>query len=103
MSGHLLPCVTMTPFSVLKVSAGSPWMFQSRTLEGSARKPLNSKPSLDGMFSSFTYGRLAAHHSVRQPAGWQPAKTPTLTAPRQLTCIAHVLNMHQQSPQLSAD
>lgn len=54
MSGHLLPRVTMTPFSVLNVSAGSPWMFQSRTLEGSARKPLNSKPSLEGMFSSFT-------------------------------------------------
>jgi hypothetical protein len=59
MSGHLLPRVTMTPFSVLKVSAGSPWMFQSRTLEGSARKPLNSKPSLEGMFNNLTYSSRA--------------------------------------------
>lgn len=35
---HLLPLVTMIPFSVEKESEGNPWMFQSRTLVGLVKK-----------------------------------------------------------------
>ena len=38
----------MTPFSVLKLSLGRPWMFQSRTSEGSARKLAKTKLSVTG-------------------------------------------------------
>lgn len=56
MSGHLLPLVTITPFSVLKLSLGRPWMFQSRTFLGSARNSAKSKCSEAGMCSDLTWG-----------------------------------------------
>ena len=46
--------VTMTPFSVEKASEGNPWMFQSRTLAGSARKVAKEKSGEQGIASSFT-------------------------------------------------
>lgn len=52
MSGQRLLRVMSTPFSVLKPSVGSPWMAQSRTLTGSARKPATSNASLSGMCSA---------------------------------------------------
>lgn len=53
-NGQRLPRVTITPLAVLNKSAGSPWMFQSWTVGGAARKPQKSKLSLEGMFSCFT-------------------------------------------------
>ena len=54
MSGQRVPRVTMTPFSVEKLSEGSPWMFQSRTFLGSARNSAKSKFSDAGMCSALT-------------------------------------------------
>ena len=51
ISGQRVPRVTSTPFSVEKASAGSPWMFQSRTSSLFARKAQKSKPAEHGMFS----------------------------------------------------
>ena len=42
------------PFSVEKASAGRPWMFQSRTSSGLARKKQKSKSSECGILSVFT-------------------------------------------------
>ena len=54
MSGQRRPRVTITPFSVEKESEGRPWMFQSRTALGSARKRAKSKCSDAGMVSALT-------------------------------------------------
>ena len=54
IKGHLFPLVTSTPFSVENESLGKPWMFQSLTSLGLARKRAKLKFGLDGMFSSFT-------------------------------------------------
>lgn len=51
-SAHRLPLVTMIPFSVEKLSEGSPWMFQLRTMVGLERKPSQVKPGEQGTWSS---------------------------------------------------
>ena len=54
INGQRLLLVTITPFSVEKESEGRPWMFQSRTLLGSARKEAKENSGEEGMASSFT-------------------------------------------------
>ena len=60
MSGQRLLLVTMTPFSVENASEGSPWMFQSLTAVGFARKLANEKSGVHGICNSRTckYGEL---------------------------------------------
>ena len=62
ISGQRLLLVTITPFSVEKESEGRPLMFQSRTLDGSARKEAKAKSGDEGMASSFTWGGWVQGH-----------------------------------------
>ncbi|KAH3750475.1 hypothetical protein DPMN_184998 [Dreissena polymorpha] len=54
MRGQRLALVTMTPFSVEKLSLGNPWMFQSRTFVGLAMNLQKSNPGSHGTPSFFT-------------------------------------------------
>mmetsp|Transcript_5672 Transcript_5672/g.19275 ORF Transcript_5672/g.19275 Transcript_5672/m.19275 type:complete len:353 (+) Transcript_5672:2909-3967(+) len=74
MSGQRRPRVTMTPFSVEKASAGSPWMFQSRTSLGLARKLAKSNTSLAGMLRTLIAGsHVLSTSSSRYSLGKGPA------------------------------
>ena len=55
ISGQRRPLVTMTPFSVEKLSLGRPWMFQSRTFVGETMNSLRLKLSLIGSWSLITW------------------------------------------------
>ena len=57
INGHLLADVTMTPFSVEKLSLGSPWIFQSRTFVGLAMNLQKSNVGSHGTPSFFTWKR----------------------------------------------
>lgn len=54
MCADRLPLVTMTPFSVEKVSDGSPWMFQSLTAVGLDRNAAKLNPGEYGTCNSWT-------------------------------------------------
>lgn len=58
MRGQRLLFVTITPFSVEKASEGRPWMFQSLTTVGLARKLANEKSGVQGICSSRTCGGI---------------------------------------------
>ena len=62
-----------TPFSVLKRSAGSDWMFHSRTSLGSARKLENEKFLVTGILNSTTG---LYHSSLTRPLRYEAPKGP---------------------------
>lgn len=55
MRANRLPRVTITPFSVENASEGRPWMFQSRTAVGLARKTAKLKPGEHATSNSLNY------------------------------------------------
>ena len=65
MRGHRLLLVTITPFSVEKASEGRPWMFQSRTAVGLARKLANEKSGVHGICNSRTCSKK------KKKIGWR--------------------------------
>lgn len=73
ISGQRVPRVVITPFSVEKLSAGRPRMFQSRTSEGSAMNSEKEKPAEAGMFRSTIKGVQAPHRAWRYSLGKGPA------------------------------
>ena len=62
MRGQRLLFVTITPFSVEKASEGRPWMFQSLTAVGLARKVAKEKSGVHGMCNSRTYIIIIIEH-----------------------------------------
>ena len=60
MSGHRLAEVTMTPFSVEKLSLGRPCIFQSRTLVGLAINLQKSNVGSHGTPSFLTCGQKSS-------------------------------------------
>ena len=79
MRGQRRPRVVITPFSVENASAGKPWMFQSRTSDGSAKKSEKEKFALAGILRASIIGsHVLMTSSLRNSDGNGPAKVVVL-------------------------
>ena len=83
MSGHLVPRVTITPFSVEKGSLGIPWMFQSRTTVGLAMKSIKLTPGVWGTCSFLIWTHFIRTPSVQRADSEERASHRTLSPPSQ--------------------